>query len=124
MIHLSTTVTKVDRTIRGGHIIHYTKDGHSSKWACDAVAICSGLFSVPNIPNILGIENVPIILHSWEVREKAQFGVGKDVVIVGSGDSALEMAHLAATADTKSVTVTHRGGFLIAPKVSSAKYPV
>jgi dimethylaniline monooxygenase (N-oxide forming) len=116
-IHLNAPVTKVERGEKGGHILHYLELGQECFWYCDAVAICSGLHVTPNIPPIEGLSNVPMVMHSSDFKEKRQFGVGKDVLIVGSGETGMDVAHMAVTSNTKSVTLCHRDGFHVAPKV-------
>ena len=81
------------------------------------MAICSGLFSVPFIPDIPGIEHVPQVMHSSEVKKRSQLGVHNQVLILGDGDSALEMAYLAVTADTNSVIIAQHGVRTTLPKV-------
>ena len=80
--------------------------------------MCSGLHVTPNIPPIEGLGNVPIAMHSSDFKERSQFGVDKDILIVGSGETGMDIAHLAVTSDTKSVTLCHRDGFHCAPKAS------
>jgi dimethylaniline monooxygenase (N-oxide forming) len=118
-IHLSTVVTKVRPNIVSGHIIEYIKDGQTLEYACEAVAICSGLHVTPNIPVIEGIGNVPKVIHSSEFKERKDFGVDKHVMIVGSGETGMDIAYLAITSQTRTVTLCHRDGFLCAPKVIS-----
>jgi dimethylaniline monooxygenase (N-oxide forming) len=110
-------VTKVRPGIKGGHIVEYVQGGQRLEYACDAIAICSGLHVTPNIPDIQGLKNVPTVIHSSEFKERRQFGVGKNVLIVGSGETGMDIAYLAITSPTKSVTLCHRDGFLCAPKV-------
>jgi dimethylaniline monooxygenase (N-oxide forming) len=112
-------VTKIERSQSGGHTIHLLSSGKKSEWNCDAVAICSGLHVTPNIPAISGLEKVPIVIHSSEFKERKQFGEGKDILILGSGETGMDIAYLAVTSDTKSVTISHRDGFLCAPKVGN-----
>jgi len=115
-ITLSTSVTKIERSQSGGHTIHLISSGKKSEWHCDAVALCSGLHVTPNIPMIPGLEKVPVVIHSSEFKERKQFGEGKDVLILGSGETGMDIAYLAVTSATKSVTISHRDGFLCAPK--------
>jgi lysine/ornithine N-monooxygenase len=112
-------VTKIERSQSGGHTIHLLSSGEKSEWNCEAVAICSGLHVTPNIPAISGLEKVPIVIHSSEFKERKQFGEGKDILILGSGETGMDIAYLAVTSDTKSVTISHRDGFLCAPKVGN-----
>ncbi|CZR56599.1 related to flavin-containing monooxygenase [Phialocephala subalpina] len=115
-IHLQTTVTRIQRGSNGGHIIQYIEAGKAFEWHCDAVAICSGLHVIPNIPVIDGLQSVPHVIHSSRFKERNQFGDGKDILIVGSGETGMDIAHLAVTSNTNSVTLCHRDGFLCAPK--------
>jgi dimethylaniline monooxygenase (N-oxide forming) len=118
-IQLSTKVTKIGRVGGKGHVVTYiSSDDSANDWSCDAVAICTGLHVVPNIPHIQGIQSIPTVLHSSEFKERNQFGFGKDVMILGSGETGMDLAYLAVTSPTKSVTLCHRDGFLCAPKVS------
>ncbi|TVY68852.1 Dimethylaniline monooxygenase [N-oxide-forming] [Lachnellula suecica] len=110
-IHLKTSVTKVEHGEKSGNVVHYLTHGQETQYHCDAVAICSGLHVQPNIPDIDGLENVPMVIHSSDFKEKKQFGVGKDVLIVGSGETGMDLAYMAVTSDTKSVTLSHRDGF-------------
>lgn len=58
-------------------------------------------------------------MHSSQFKEMSQFGSGKNVLIVGSGETGMDLAYMAVNSDAKSVTLCHRDGFLCAPKVSS-----
>lgn len=98
-------------------MIRYSKNGTELEWDCDALAVCSGLHVDPYIPNIPGIENVPRVLHSSEFKRREDFGVDKQVVVLGVGETAMDLSYLAITSPTKSVTICHRDGFYYAPKV-------
>ncbi|KAE9364762.1 FAD/NAD(P)-binding domain-containing protein [Stipitochalara longipes BDJ] len=115
-INFSTTVTKVYPGVNGRHVVEYIQDGRAQVYTCDAVAVCSGLHVTPNIPALEGLRNVPTVIHSSEFKGRKQFGVDKDVLIVGSGETGMDIAYLAITSPTKSVTLCHRDGFLCAPK--------
>ena len=65
-----------------------------------------------------GIENVPTSFHSSAFKERKQFGIDNNIMILGSGETGMDLAYLAVTSPTKSVTLCHRDGFLCAPKVS------
>ena len=111
-ILVNTSVTKVKRAEDGSHVIHYLlNNGQMSEWQCDAVAICSGLHVLPNTPRIYGLRHLPTVMHSSEFKEKKQFGVAKNVLILGSGKTGMDLAYMAVTSDTKSVTLSHRDGF-------------
>lgn len=95
----------------------YYKDGKEEVWECDAVAICSGLHVEPSMPAIRGIENVPKVLHSSQFKSREDFGDGKNIMVLGVGETAMDISYLAVTGKAKSVTLCHRGGFVYAPKV-------
>ncbi|KAF3064254.1 Dimethylaniline monooxygenase [N-oxide-forming] 4 [Daldinia childiae] len=120
-INLSTKVVAIKRRLGGGHIVYYRKandvDAEVLTYECDAIAVCTGLHVVPNIPNLPGIENIPVVKHSSEFKKREEFGRDKTVVILGSGETGIDIAHLAVTSPTKRVVLTHRDGFLGAPKV-------
>ncbi|KAK3681099.1 hypothetical protein B0T22DRAFT_434837 [Podospora appendiculata] len=117
-IHLSTPVQSVTRDHSGKHTVTYldTTTGEQSSWECDAIAVCSGLHVTPNVPDIPGIENIPVRMHSSEFKTRAQFGVGKTVLVLGSGETGADVAYMAVTAPTKRVVMCHRNGFHFAPK--------
>ncbi|OAL33326.1 hypothetical protein AYO20_07337 [Fonsecaea nubica] len=117
-IELNTTVTNVRRAKDGkGHIVALsTADGSTEEWACDAVAVCSGLHVDAVAPNIPGIEKVPTVLHSSQYKGRDIFTEGSNVVVLGVGETAMDMAYFAVTSPTKSVTLCHRNGFVLAPK--------
>lgn len=98
-------------------MVKYNKDGKEEIWECNAVAICSGLHVEPSIPAVKGIEHVPKVLHSSQFKSREDFGDDKNIMVLGVGETAMDISHLAVTGNTKSVTLCHRGGFVYAPKV-------
>ena len=90
------------------------------QWHCDAIAVCSGLNVTPNIPYIKGIEHVPKAFHSSKFKERKQFGENKNILVLGAGETAMDISYLAITSPTNSVTLCHRGGWKNEPKVSNA----
>ncbi|KAM0298665.1 hypothetical protein ACHAPM_008087 [Fusarium culmorum] len=116
-ISLSTPVTSIRRGQAGGHIVHYRgPDGIEKTWECDAVAVCSGLHVTPNIPDVPGIDKVKIVKHSSQFKKRDEFPQGSQVVVLGTGETGMDIAHLAVTSPTKRVVLCHRQGFLGAPK--------
>ncbi|KAM3436656.1 hypothetical protein MY4824_004249 [Beauveria thailandica] len=103
----------------GGHTVEVTsaETGATETWDCDAVAICTGMHVLPWIPALPGLERVKTVLHSSAVKTRAQLGEDTHVVVLGAGETGMDMAHLAVTAPTASVTLCHRGGFFCAPKI-------
>ncbi|KOS21847.1 Dimethylaniline monooxygenase 2 [Escovopsis weberi] len=119
-IELNTKVLDISRGLDGqGHVVEISKDNGRTTfaWNCDAVAICSGVHVKPYIPQIPGIERVPTSFHSYSMKTRAQFGVNANVVILGCGETGMDVAHLAITSPTKSVTLCSRDGFFCAPKI-------
>ncbi|XP_058804765.1 uncharacterized protein LOC131671947 [Phymastichus coffea] len=64
----------------------------SSKLICDGVMVCSGPYTKPSIPNILGIEKFPgRVLHSHIYRRPEDF-TGQTVAILGASISGKDIA--------------------------------
>ena len=115
-ISLSAKVITVSRH-KKEHVIRYSKSGVEENWHCDAIAVCSGLHVKPNIPKVQGIEHISKVLHSSRFKSRLDFGTDKNVLILGCGETAHDLAYLAVTSPTKSITMCHRNGFLYGPKV-------
>ncbi|KAI1767938.1 FAD/NAD(P)-binding domain-containing protein [Hypoxylon sp. FL1150] len=115
-MNFSCPVTSVDKRKQGGHTVTYLLEGDEHTWECDAVAVCSGLHVEPSIPEIEGIERVPAVLHSSQLKRRDQFGIDKNVLILGSGETGADISVLAVTSATKRVVLCHKNGFHLAPK--------
>ncbi|KAL6898981.1 hypothetical protein GGI43DRAFT_428109 [Trichoderma evansii] len=95
-INLNTWVKSVRRGSSSEHIVTYrTLAGEEIEWECDAIAICSGVHAVPNIPDLPGIKHVPVVMHSSEFKSREQFGKEKTVMVIGSGETAADISYLA-----------------------------
>ncbi|PFH56939.1 hypothetical protein XA68_15739 [Ophiocordyceps unilateralis] len=118
-IECQARVMSISRRLGGvGHVLTVRKpDGREFRWDCDAVAVCSGLHVHPYVPHIPGIEKVPVVMHSSRLKRREQFGRGTNVVVCGAGETAMDVAHLAVTSPTASVTLCHRDGWFCAPKI-------
>ncbi|KAH3919159.1 hypothetical protein HBI56_100610 [Parastagonospora nodorum] len=104
------------------HRVNYT-DKHNGNeqqtFDCSHIAICTGLHVEPNIPNLPGIENIKgEVFHSSSYKKRAQL-TGRDVLIMGCGETAMDIAYEAIKSDAKSVTMCFRTGFLSFPKALS-----
>ena len=78
-----------------GHVVRYRgTDGSGEEWQCDAVAVCSGLHVLPHLPELPGLKNVPTVMHSSDFKARAQFGKDKTVVILGAGETAMDLGYL------------------------------
>ncbi|KAF1940608.1 dimethylaniline monooxygenase [Clathrospora elynae] len=104
------------------HRVKYTDKHHNDNehnFDCSHVAICTGLHVEPNVPTIPGIENVKgDVFHSSQYKKRAQL-TGKDVLIMGCGETAMDIAYESIKADANSVTMCFRTGFLSFPKALS-----
>ncbi|RGP73977.1 dimethylaniline monooxygenase [Fusarium sporotrichioides] len=107
---ITSTSSKLYTISRSG------KDGKVMTWDCDAVAVCSGLHREPNLPVIPGLHHIPQVIHSFEFKTKNQFGINKTVMVIGSGETSADIAHLTVNFPTKQVLVCHKDGFHFAPK--------
>ncbi|KAJ0107789.1 hypothetical protein J7T55_000051 [Diaporthe amygdali] len=149
-IHLSTKVTSIrpDPTSTSQHVLT-TSDAQGQvlvEHKYHAVAICSGLNQDPFIPDIPGlnaslftsdekgqnqnplykpgVSNYAGIetLHAADFKTRSQFGTDKTILILGVGETAMDIAHLAITSPTERVILCHRDGFHHAPKIIPQPY--
>ncbi|KXJ94515.1 dimethylaniline monooxygenase, partial [Microdochium bolleyi] len=85
-------------------------------YQCSHIAMCTGLHVEPNVPVIPGSEHVKgDIFHSASYKGRSQLE-HRDVLILGCGETAMDIAYEAIKADAKSVTMCFRTGFLSFPK--------
>ncbi|KFA75865.1 hypothetical protein S40288_01928 [Stachybotrys chartarum IBT 40288] len=116
-MHLGTRVLSVRRGDASEHMVTYqTPEGEKIEWECDAIAVCSGVHAQPHIPDIPGLEHVPLVMHSQDFKKREQFGKDKTVLILGSGETGADLAYLAVTSDTRRVVLCHKDGWIGAPK--------
>ncbi|EAW06330.1 flavin-containing monooxygenase [Aspergillus clavatus NRRL 1] len=83
---------------------------------CSHIAVCTGLHVEPNIPSIPGIEHVQgDVFHSSKYKSRSQVA-HRNVLILGCGETAMDIAYESIKADAQSVTMCFRTGFLSFPK--------
>jgi dimethylaniline monooxygenase (N-oxide forming) len=96
-IKLRCRVTKISRldkqeNQKWKHRVEYIDGRHGGKkrvFDCSHLAICTGLHVQPNIPDILGIENVKgEVFHSSQYKLRSQL-TGRNVLILGCGETAM-----------------------------------
>lgn len=117
-INLNTKVKSVRRGDQSEHVVTYeTPEGEVIEWECDAIAVCSGVHAIPHMPDLPGVENVPVVMHSSDFKGRDQFGKDKTVMVLGSGETSCDICYLSVTGDTKRTILCHRDGWLGAPKV-------
>ncbi|XP_019727746.1 flavin-containing monooxygenase FMO GS-OX5 isoform X1 [Hippocampus comes] len=79
----------------------------------DAVFVCSGHYSEPNIPSVPGLENFKgQVLHSHTYRSAEPFS-SRSVVVLGAKASGIDISLELAKAGAQ-VTLSHRGPPLVA----------
>ncbi|KAJ7118729.1 FAD/NAD(P)-binding domain-containing protein [Mycena epipterygia] len=126
-IRLETKVVNVSRNPDGGHIVLYVTKTPAGEWDSTPrtihaayIALCTGLHVIPAVPDVPGIEHVLArekheAYHSTEYKSRAQLA-GRRVMILGTGETGMDLAYEAAKAGAKEVVLCSRSGFLSFPK--------
>ncbi|KAF8130460.1 FAD/NAD(P)-binding domain-containing protein [Mycena galopus ATCC 62051] len=132
-IRLETKVVNVSRNPEGGHVVSYVTKAPSGEWEstpctihASYIALCTGLHVIPSIPAVPGIEHVlnpenhasgtvPSAYHSVEYKSRSQL-TGRRVMVLGTGETGMDLAYEAAKAGAKEVVLCSRSGFLSFPK--------
>ncbi|GAA5910241.1 uncharacterized protein JCM6883_001123 [Sporobolomyces salmoneus] len=83
--------------------------------------ICTGLHCIPNIPTIPGMDHFKSlpgkqVMHSSEHKERNTLK-GKKVMILGTGETGMDLAYESIKAGAEEIYLCSRGGFLSFPKV-------
>jgi dimethylaniline monooxygenase (N-oxide forming) len=124
-IRLNRKVTRISRcTIGSRHVVSYLDKSKNESFSTevDALAICTGLHAIPWIPNIEGLEHLKAngtrFFHSSQYWHRNQLQ-GKRVLVVGSGETAMDLVYEAIQSDCPEVVLSHRSGWLSIPKVLS-----
>jgi len=88
------------------------------------LVLCTGLHVIPSIPEIPGIEYVlnpeeemadkdsrtkPAIFHSVNYKNREQL-CGRRVMVLGTGETGMDLAYESAKAGAKEVVLCTRGG--------------
>ena len=122
-VHLGCRVTAIspleEPDQKWRHRISYQRssDGAIHHYDCSHIAIATGLHVTPNVPSIPGIENIPgPVFHSSDYKHRSQLQ-NRHVLILGCGETAMDIAYEAIKSPAKSVTMCFRTGFLSFPKV-------
>ena len=93
----------------------------------DAVAICSGHYTVPYIPSIPGIrewnrDNPNIITHSRFFRDASHFS-NKKVLVIGNAASGIDIANQISCFSLNPVLNSHRSIPMFTPKTTVESVP-
>ncbi|EPQ58594.1 FAD/NAD P-binding domain-containing protein [Gloeophyllum trabeum ATCC 11539] len=124
-IHLACKVVNILKDPQGGHNVSYhaTLINHIEAITIHTpyVAICTGLHVVPHVPDIPGVDNAlknnpeAKLFHSSEYKSRDQLR-GKEILILGTGETGMDIAYESAKAGAKEVVLCSRAGFLSFPK--------
>jgi dimethylaniline monooxygenase (N-oxide forming) len=121
LIRLSTEVVNVSRRGDGFDVTARGPDGPTSMH-CDFVVVCAGTYSSPHVPDVPGLEGFAgTVLHSSQATDPALL-VGKRVVVVGAGKSALDCAAWAADR-AQRCTLVFRAPHWMAPRLLPGGIP-
>src|SRR5690606_12659710 len=109
-ISLGVQVTRVDQQDDGFQITA----ANGQRFLARAVVVASGAFSLPYTPNIPGLESFSgTRLHSADYRNAKAFS-GQRIVVIGSANSAVQIAYDLAKVAT--VTLATRKAIRFAPQ--------
>ncbi|WGD37375.1 NAD(P)/FAD-dependent oxidoreductase [Lysinibacter sp. HNR] len=110
-IRFETVVRGVDFVRESGQFVvrsEHLPSGETADELFDHIVVASGHFSVPNSPEILGIETFPgILMHAHDFRGAESFR-NLDVLVVGSSYSAEDIGSQAYKMGAKSVKASYR----------------
>ncbi|GAA5992963.1 hypothetical protein JCM11641_007205, partial [Rhodosporidiobolus odoratus] len=123
-INLNSRVVSVNRGTGGkGHVVEVQRKGEegTTQYRCRYLTLCTGLHVLPQVPAISGIEHITSnphkqVLHSSEYKERKQLK-GKRVMVLGTGETGMDLAYASIKAGAEEVVLCTRGGFLSFPKV-------
>jgi len=111
--HLNQRVEKITKNSDGSFVVSTSKGAQIN---CKAIIIAAGCGAFgPNRPPLAGIEEFEGKSVFYAVRSKAEF-VGKNVVIAGGGDSAVDWAISLSEICKKTYVVHRRDKFRCAPE--------
>ena len=136
-IYFDTQIVNIDKHRQNNNILYsvqckYLNDRYNntnikkylSKKKFNAIACCSGLHNVPYIPTINGLDSFKgKVMHSSQYKKKSIFK-GKKVLIVGCGETAMDLAYRAVITSNKQVSLVVRKGFLSVPTVLTEDIPL
>lgn len=111
--HLNQRVDKIVKNSDGSFLVETSKN---TKINCKAIVIAAGCGAFgPNRPPLEGIEEFEGKSIFYAVRSKAEFS-GKNIVIAGGGDSAVDWAISLAEIAKKVFVIHRRDKFRCAPE--------
>lgn len=139
--NLGCRVNQLKRGDQGGHVVSWTnKDGSKDCDTFTHVSLCTGLHVTPSYPEIPGlapplkerqnaekkeaVEGVKLTeaqskvmtLHSSDYKSPSIYK-GKRVLLLGTGETGMDMAYEAVKAGAEEIVMCTRRGFLSFPAV-------
>ncbi len=110
-VRFCTTVRMVNYNADKGNFtvtVHDLKADRMYSEEFDNVVVCSGHFSVPNVPEYPGFDVFNgRVMHAHDFRDAREFA-GKDLLILGTSYSAEDIGSQCWKYGAKSITVAHR----------------
>jgi dimethylaniline monooxygenase (N-oxide forming) len=91
-ILFNSKVTNISR-VKSGWYISYWQQGRTKTEYFDFVAICSGFFTKPRIPDLFATPSNIKVIHSSQLQKPSRFW-DKNLLIVGNSFSGAELASL------------------------------
>ena len=124
LIRLSTEVLSVRRAASAGfEVVVRPAGGNPIVLEFDFVVVCNGVFSEPQTPHLDGQERFSgVILHSSRLTDP-RIVIGKRVVVVGAGKSAMDCAGWAAR-HAQRCTLVFRSPHWMAPRYVLGRIPI
>ncbi|GAA5932836.1 flavin-containing monooxygenase [Sporobolomyces koalae] len=121
-INLQSRVVKVEKSNQL-HSVTVKRNGNKEHehYTSSHLIICTGLHCIPQIPTIPGIDrfkSLPgkTVIHSSEHKTRDSL-TGRKVIILGTGETGMDLAYESIKAGAAEVYLCSRGGFLSFPKV-------
>jgi len=126
-IKFGYVVDRVQSIATGGwELTVRSKEQLSTTITVDRVAICSGQFQTPNIPDLPGLKSFPgAVLHSSKYKNVAELQEfhGKRVLCFGNGESAADVITEIASVAARSV-LSLRRYHMFAPRYTTEGQPI
>ncbi|UZJ55800.1 hypothetical protein CBS101457_005120 [Exobasidium rhododendri] len=136
---LGTKITHMRRNGQNGHFLTWqNKNGEEESGEFTHVSLCTGLHVTPNYPEIAGLpspsetpyhpknivahdslteeQNSILTLHSSKYKSPSIYK-GKRVMVLGTGETGMDMVYEAVKAGASEIIMCTRNGFLSFPAV-------